>query len=173
MQVRYRPIMKYSPVVFIVSCVLTICPSIIQAAAPQGYQFLNLTEAWQQAETQNKPMFLYFGRYGCSICRKMHQEVFSDPQVKENYTNRFVLAYVDTESGNRITMPNGERTTEMQFAAHSRIVGTPTFIYYGNDQKPLFKKTGFQSIDQMNQYSDFIDKGLYKTGTLNDYLVTQ
>jgi len=173
MQVRYPQIMKYSPVVFIVSFVLTLSPSIIQAAAPQGYQFLNLTEAWQQAVAQNKPMFLYFGRYGCSICRKMHQEVFSDPQVKENYNNRFVLAYVDTESGNRITMPNGERTTEMQFATHSRILGTPTFIYYANDQKPLFKKTGFQSIDQMNLYSDFIDKGLYKTGTLKDYLATQ
>lgn len=147
--------------------------SMLRAAAPEGYDFLNLTQAWQQSKNENKPMMLYFGRYGCSTCRKMHQEVFTDPLVKDNYNNRFVLAYVDTESGARIKMPNGERTTEMQFATRNRILGTPTFIYFGKDQKPLFKKAGFQSVEQMNHYSDFVDKELYKSGKLKDYLAKQ
>lgn len=143
------------------------------AAAPDGYQFLNLTQAWQTAQKQNKPMLIYFGRYGCSTCRKMHKEVFTDPEVSYNYNNKFVLAYVDTESGNRIKMPNGERTTEMQFATRNRILGTPTFIYFGKEQQPLFKKAGFQSIKQMNKYSDYVDQGLYATLKLKDYLASQ
>lgn len=145
----------------------------VYALAPEGYPFMNLTRALEMAKKENKPIFLYFGRYGCSTCRKMHHEVFSDPEVMTNYQNKFVLAYVDTESGNRIKMPNGERTTEMQFAARNRILGTPTFIYFTKEQKPLFKRAGFQTIKQMNQYSEYVVSGKYESVTLKDYLLAQ
>ncbi len=56
----------------------------------------------------------------------------------------------------RIRLPNGEHTTEMQFASCSRVLGTPTFIYFSERQKRLFTKAGFQTISQMRQYSDFV-----------------
>jgi thioredoxin-related protein len=146
-----------------------MCQPVL-AAPPDQYNFLSLTEALEQAVAENKPMFLYFGRYGCNTCRKMHQEVFSDPALRQNMSDQFVLAYVDTESGARIRMANGERTTEMQFAARSRIIGTPTFIYFSVDQKLLFKKAGFQTISQMQQYSDFVSQEHYKTVSLQQYL---
>ena len=70
----------------------------------------------------------------------------------------------------RIRLPNSERTTEMQFASRSRVLGTPTFIYYSERQKPLFTKAGFQTISQMQQYSDFVSKEHYKTTALKQYL---
>lgn len=142
------------------------------AAPPEGYDFLPLTDATKQASTEKKPMLLYFGRFGCSTCRKMHAEVFSDAAVSKKYGGNFVLAYVDTESGNRIRLANGETTTEMQFAARSRILGTPTFIFFSPEQKPLFKKTGFQSIEQMSRYGDFVAQGHYRTMSLQDYLAS-
>ena len=108
------------------------------AAPPDGYHFLSLTEASRQASAAGKPLLLYFGRYGCSTCRKMHAEVFTDPVLRQQYNDDFVLAYVDTESGNRISLANGERTTEMQFAARNRIIGTPTFVFFSPQQQPLF-----------------------------------
>lgn len=143
----------------------------LQAAPPENYSFLPLTKALQQSKSSQKPIFLYFGRYGCSTCLKMHKEVFSASSVQKKYSDNFILAYVDTESGKRIKLANGERTTEMQFAARNRILGTPTFIYFSPEQKPLFKRSGFQTIEQMNQYSDYIAKGFYKNHLLKDYLV--
>jgi len=142
------------------------------AAPPEGYQFTNLTQALQQAAAEQKPMFLYFGRYGCSTCRKMHQEVFSDIDLTQQFADQFVLAYVDTESDRRIRMPNGERTTEMQFAARNRILGTPTFIYFSAQQKPLFKKSGFQTIKQMMAFNDYVAQGHYRTQDLQQYLAS-
>jgi thioredoxin-related protein len=153
---------------------LLICLSsgALRAAPPEGYNFLPLSDAARQASAENKPMLLYFGRYGCTTCRKMHAEVFSDAAVSKKYNGEFVLAYVDTESGNRIRLANGETTTEMQFAARSRILGTPTFIYFSPEQKPLFKKAGFQSIEQMKRYLDFVARGHYRTMSLQDYLAS-
>ncbi len=159
------------PIVMVV--LLTLSIGRLLAAPPEGYQFLSLTEAAQLASSENKPMLLYFGRYGCTSCRKMHAEVFSDASLSAKYNTAFVLAYVDTESGNRIRLGNGERTTEMQFATRSRILGTPTFIYFSHDQKPLFKKAGFQTVAQMNLYGDYILENHYKSMPLQEFMAQQ
>ncbi len=143
------------------------------AAPPEGYRFLPLNDALESANAEHKPMLLYFGRYGCSTCRQMHAEVFTDAALRENYTKNFVLAYVDTESGARIRLANGERTTEMQFAARSRIVGTPTFIFFSPEQKPLFRKAGFQTVDDMNRYHAFITGGFYRQMPLDEFQAPQ
>ncbi len=143
------------------------------AAPPQGYEFVNLTDAMQQSQQSGKPIFLYFGRYGCSTCRKMHAEVFTDAALNKQLNDNFVLAYVDTESGERIRLPNGERTTEMQFATRSRIIGTPTFVYYSSPQQPLFQKAGFQSIEQMRNYSAYVAGKHYQQQTLKQFLAAR
>jgi thioredoxin-related protein len=152
---------------------LSLSVSTLLAAPPEGYRFLSLTEATQLASSENKPMLLYFGRYGCSTCRKMHAEVFNDASLNAKYNNAFVLAYVDTESGDRISLANGERITEMQFASRSRIIGTPTFIFFSPEQKPLFKKAGFQTVAQMNQYGDYILDKQYQSMPLQEYMARQ
>ncbi len=159
------------PVVMVILFTLSIDTPM--AAPPDGYQFLSLTEAAELASRENKPMLLYFGRYGCTTCRKMHAEVFSDASLSAKYNTAFVLAYVDTESGNRIRLGNGERTTEMQFATRSRILGTPTFIYFSPEQKPLFKKAGFQTVAQMNLYGDYILENHYKSIPLQEFMAQQ
>jgi thioredoxin-related protein len=159
------------PLAFVFLFILPI--GTLLAAPPEGYRFLSLTEASQQAGSEKKPMLLYFGRYGCSTCRKMHAEVFSDESLFTKYNADFVLAYVDTESGDRIKLANGERITEMQFASRSRIIGTPTFIYFSPEQEPLFKKTGFQSVAQMNLYGDYILDDHYKSMPLQEFMASQ
>ena len=143
------------------------------AGPPDNYNFLNLTSAFENSRKTQKPIFLYFGRYGCSTCRKMHQEVFTDKNLFKKYSENFILAYVDTESSNRILLPSGERTTEMQFASRSRILGTPTFVYFSHKHKPLFQKAGFQSIEQMQQYSDYVVSTDYDSQTLAEFLSVQ
>ena len=147
--------------------------SVSFAAPPEDYQFLSLTQAMKQSTDEQKPMFLYFGRYGCTTCRKMHKEVFSDSRLKTELSDKFVLAYVDTESGKRIRLANGETTTEMQFASRNRILGTPTFIYFSPDQKPLFKRAGFQNVETMGLYNEYVLEDHYKTSKLKAYLATK
>jgi len=158
--------------------VILICLGIFMsqhglAAPPEQYNFLPFDQALQQSVKSNKPLFLYFGRYGCNTCRKMHKEVFSDLSLRQKLSKNFVLAYVDTESGDRIRLANGERTTEMQFASRSRILGTPTFVYFSEAQKPLFTKAGFQTVSQMRKYSDYVSQGLYETIPLKQFLLSE
>jgi thioredoxin-related protein len=152
---------------------LLIWAGQLSAAPPENYQFLPLTDAWTSATSEKKPLIIYFGRYGCAICRRMHAEVFVDSELHKGYSSNFVLAYVDIESGNRIHLSNGERITEMQFATRSRIFGTPTFFFISPEQKLLFKRAGFQTIEQMTRYHNFISEGIYREISLEEYLLQQ
>jgi thioredoxin-related protein len=166
-----RKITRYS-LHLLLLLVVSYQPAAI-SAPPEGYNFYNLTKAMEHSSATKKPMLLYFGRYGCSTCRKMHKEVFSDASLNRQFQDNFILAYVDTESDARIRLPNGERTTEMQFAASNRIQGTPTFIYFSADQKPLFKKAGFQTVKQMSDFNTFVAEGHYQKTTLKQFLASR
>jgi thioredoxin-related protein len=150
--------------------ILASSAGALLAAPPEGYDFLPLTEATRLAGTEHKPMLLYFGRYGCTTCRKMHAEVFTDAGLRNRLNKDFVLAYVDTESAERITLASGERITEMQFAARNRILGTPTFVFFSAEQKPLFSKAGFQDIALMQHYGDYVAEGYYLSMSLAEFL---
>jgi len=58
----------------------------------------------------------------------------------------------------------------MQFAARSRILGTPTFVFFSPEQKPMFRKAGLQSIEQMRRYGDYLAGGHYRSMSLDAYL---
>ena len=167
---RCSSLIRFSAAIVVL---VSLSVGALKAAPPEGYRFLSLTEAAQLASREHKPMLLYFGRYGCSTCRKMHAEVFSDAAVSAQYNAEFVLAYVDTESGNRIRLDNGETITEMQFATRSRMLGTPTFVFFSPEQKPLFKKAGFQSVTQMRFYGDYIAAGHYRSMPLPEFMAQQ
>ncbi len=73
---------------------------------------------YQNAGT--KPIFLYFGRYGCAWCEHTNKVSFSDPALKKLYTDNYELVYVDAESGKRLTLPSGERITEAELGRACR-----------------------------------------------------
>lgn len=111
-----------------------------QADAPKGYPFLPFDKAMQQAEATNKPVFVYFGRYGCGYCEKTNKEAFSQEAVRKRYTDHYVLAYVDSESGKRLRLPSGERITERDLGTRYKAFVTPVFTFldsHGAQQQQL------------------------------------
>ncbi len=81
-----------------------------------------------------------------------------------------MLAYVDAGSDRRLTLPNGERVTEMEFGARLKALVTPVFIFLEPDGRPIAKIPGYQKITDFRQYDRYVYQGHYKTQSLSDYL---
>ncbi len=143
------------------------------AVPPPGYSFLPYGKALVAARAQGRPLFIYLGRLGCSSCNKTNAETFSNRDIRERYTQHYVLAYIDTESGHRVTLPNGERITEMELANRMRIFGTPTFFYVSAHGKRVIKAPGFKTIADFEAYDDYVTGGFFATMSLNEYLATR
>lgn len=116
---------------------------------PENYPFLSFDKAMQKAQEMNKPIFVYFGRYGCGYCDKTNKEAFSQADVKQTYTDNYILAYVDSESGKRLYLPSGERITERELGTRYKAFVTPIFSFMSQDGKIIHQKIGVQSKETL------------------------
>jgi len=123
----------------------------VMAEPPQGYPFQSFDDAMQQARTEGKPLFVYFGRYGCGYCEKTNKEAFSDKQVREAYSQHYVLAYVDAESGKRLRLPSGERVTEREVGTRYNAFVTPVFTFMTPEGEELLRLVGVQRIEDLRE----------------------
>ena len=134
---------------FICVLLFSFISASAQADAPKGYPFVSFEKAMQQAASEGKPVFVYFGRYGCGYCDKTNKESFSDPQVRERYTKNYLLAYVDSESGKRLRLPSGERITERELGTRYNAFVTPVFSFLTPSGETVLRLVGVQSRDDL------------------------
>ena len=142
--------------------VTTLLAIPVMAGPPEGYPFQSFDKAMQQAKAANKPLFVYFGRYGCGYCEKTNKEAFSDKKIREAYSKNYILAYVDSESGKRLRLPSGERVTEREVGTRYDAFVTPVFTFMTPDGKPLLRLVGVQRIEDLNEADTKIQQLLTK-----------
>lgn len=140
------------------------------ADPPANYPFHAYDDGLKLARETQKPIFLYFGRYGCGWCDKTNKEAFSRAELRQAYKKDFVLIYVDAESGKRLTLPSGERITEMELGTRFKAFATPLFAYLKPDGELIFKISGIQSASDFMQYRRYVIDGHYKKQDIREYL---
>ncbi|HKK14645.1 MAG TPA: thioredoxin fold domain-containing protein [Gammaproteobacteria bacterium] len=141
-----------------------------RANPPKGYHFLPYDQGLRKARAEHKMIFLYFGRYGCGYCAKTNKETFSDPSLHKLYAKHYVLVYADAESGRRLTLPSGERITEMELGARLHVVGTPLFAWLKPDGTVVFKAPGFKTVKDFKQFDRYVHGGYYKHESFSQFM---
>lgn len=143
------------------------------ADPPEGYPFVAYDEGLRQAQAQDKRIFLYFGRYGCGWCEKTNKETFSDPALRDRLVENYVLVYVDAESGERLTLPSGERVTEMELGARLNVFATPVFAFLEPDGQVIFKAPGYKTVADFVAFDRYVREGHYRDQALGEFLKGQ
>jgi thioredoxin-related protein len=153
-----------------VLAVLTLLwPLPSPADPPEGWSFLPFDEALQTARQQDRPVFLYFGRHGCPSCEKTNRESFTDPRVIERFNANYVLAYVDSEGGERLRLPSGERITEMELGVRLKVFGTPFFYFMEPDGTPILRAPGYKSADEFLRYDRYVSGGHHRERSFREF----
>jgi thiol:disulfide interchange protein DsbD len=70
---------------------------ILESEVPGVNAFFDYDEALQAAKQLKKPLMIDFTGHSCANCRKMEQEVLSDPEIMKRLQQDFVVVslYVD------------------------------------------------------------------------------
>jgi thioredoxin-related protein len=154
----------------IVAFLLSVFSLLAFANPPAGYPFVNFDKGLAEAKAENKPIFLYFGRFGCPWCAHTNKETFSNPGLKKLYEDHYVLVYVDAEGSKRLTLPSGERITEAELGARLNAFATPLFVYLTPQAKVIFQAPGFKTVQDFVDFDRYVMGGYYKTESLLDFL---
>ena len=140
------------------------------ADPPPGYPFVNFDAGLRAARESGKPIFLYFGRYGCAWCDHTNRKTFSDAALKTLYSENYVLVYVDAESGKRLTLPSGERITEAELGVRLQAFATPLFVYMTPQGDKIMQIPGFKTVQDFRDYDRYVRGGHYRQKTLLEFL---
>lgn len=164
--------MRIARFIFNVLAVLTLAPwtHVALADPPHDYEFVSYDEGLRIAARESKPIFLYFGRYGCAWCDWTNKETFSNMELRKLYRDHFVLVYVDAESGKRLKLPSGERITEAELGARFKAFATPLFVYLDSTGKEIFKAPGFKTVEDFRDFDRYVVEGHYKTKKLMEFI---
>jgi thioredoxin-related protein len=160
--------MKLIKTVLAAGCLLWVGTAL--ADPPKDYPFVDFDAGLKAAKASGKPIFVYFGRYGCAWCDHTNKKTFSDAGLKKLYSENYALVYVDAESGKRLTLPSGERITEAELGARLQAFATPLFVYMTPQGDKIMQVPGFKTVQDFQDYDRYVRGGHYKQKTLLEFL---
>ncbi len=132
---------------------------VMLADPPSGYDFVGFDAGLAAAQASGKPVFLYFGRYGCAWCEHTNRKTFSDPELKKRYSAHYVLVYVDAEPGRRVTLPSGERITGTELGTRLNTFATPLFVCVTPQGEKIMQVPGFKTVLDFRDYDRYVRGG--------------
>lgn len=141
---------------------------------PHGLNgYFDYEQAIACARQQGKPLFIDFTGHGCTNCREMEANVWSDPQVLQRLKENFVVValYVDdktqlTESewytstyDNKIKKTIGKQNADLQITKLNNNA-QPFYVLVGIDERVLVSPYGY-NLDA-EKFAQFLDAGIKK-----------
>lgn len=154
----------------VISVAMVLFAATAWAEPPAGYPFVTFDQGLAQAQKTGKKIFIYFGRFGCGYCDKVNRESFVDKALHELYVKNYVLVYVDSESGERLTLPDGERISGMELGARLNVFSTPVFLYMEPDGKQIFRAPGYKTVKDFLDFDRYVQGGHYHKQSINEFL---
>lgn len=91
--------------------------------------FKDLAEDLEEANAEGKRLVLFFEQRGCIYCRKMHEEVFSDPGISDYIGENFFVVQMNIYGDVEVVDFDGESLSEKEMARKWRVMFTPNIVF--------------------------------------------
>jgi thioredoxin-related protein len=95
--------------------------------------FKDVGEDLAAAREEGKRLVLIFEQRGCVYCRKMHEVVLADPQVRDYIKANYKVVQYNLFGDEEVTDLDGEVLTEKKAARKWGVVFTPTVVFLPED----------------------------------------
>ncbi len=141
--------------------------------------FKDYDEGMRYAKSQEKPVIIDFTGWACVNCRKMEDNVWSDPKVLKKLSEQYVLIslyvddktplpadqqYVSPTTGRKIRT-TGNKWSDMQASVYSTN-SQPYYVLLDNNGKMLATPRGY--TPDIDIYASFLDEGLCRYSKRKD-----
>lgn len=91
--------------------------------------FKDMSEDLAAANAEGKRMVLLFEQRGCVYCRRMHENVFPDPDVDALIREKFFIVQMNLFGDEEVTDFDGTVLSEKAMARRWGVVFTPTILF--------------------------------------------
>lgn len=125
----------------IATLVFLFCGAILPAAAAEvgddglhkadwmRETFLDLREDLAEADAEGKRMALMIEQRGCIYCKKMHEEVYPQPEISGYIAENFFVVQLNLHGDREVTDFDGETRPEKDMLRKWGVLFTPTVLF--------------------------------------------
>lgn len=126
------------PILTLITAIFLTLPAFAATLGDDGLHkadwmrdtFKDLREDLEEAQSEGKRLAIIIEQRGCIYCKKMHEEVFPDPEIdayiRENYFVVQINMYGDVE----VTDFDGETLPEKEMVVKWGALFTPMMMYF-------------------------------------------
>lgn len=91
--------------------------------------FRDIAEDIAAAEDQDKRLVLMFEQRGCIYCKEVHEQVLTDPEVRDYIKDNFMVVQYNLYGDEEVIDTDGEELTEKTAARKWGVLFTPTILF--------------------------------------------
>ena len=91
--------------------------------------FKDVADDIAMAQERGKRLAIIFEQRGCIYCKKLHEEVFSDPEVADYIKENYVVVQYNLFGDEEVTDLDGEALSEKSMAKRWGVLYTPTILF--------------------------------------------
>ncbi|MFZ1813537.1 MAG: thioredoxin family protein [Rhizobiaceae bacterium] len=95
--------------------------------------FRDIGEDIAAAKAEGKRLAIIFEQRGCIYCRKLHEAVLSDPEVRDYIKANYMVVQYNMFGDVEVTDLDGEALSEKSAARKWRVTYTPTIMFFPED----------------------------------------
>lgn len=92
--------------------------------------FMDMSDDLASANDQGKRFMVIWEQRGCIYCKKMHEEVFSDPEIAKFITDNYYVVQMNLFGDVEVTDFDGEALPEKEMAMKWGVMFTPTMMFF-------------------------------------------
>jgi len=141
----------------------------VEEDKPLVFIWLPYNEGLLKAEKETKHVLIYFYTNECGWCKKMEKETYSNEEVKEILSDKFVAIKINAKSENKV-VENGKEISERKLATLYQISGYPTTWFLESNHNRIAPLPGYVSTEQFIPVIKYIGEGWYKSISFEEYL---
>jgi len=141
----------------------------VEQPKPLVLNWLPYNEGLTLAEKENKHVVIYFYTDGCSWCKKMVDQTYSNEEVKKVLSDKFVTIKINARSENKV-VEDGKEVTGRELATLYQVSGYPTTWFLESNHSPIAPLPGYVNTEQFIPVLNYIGEGWYKSISFKEYL---
>ncbi|HSF93064.1 MAG TPA: thioredoxin family protein [Paracoccaceae bacterium] len=96
----------------------------------QRETFKDMSEDLAEATAEGKRLLVMWEQRGCVYCKKMHTEIFVDPEIEALIEDHFFVVQMNMFGDVDVTDFDGETLSEKEMAVKWNVIFTPTLIFF-------------------------------------------
>ncbi|HBR97325.1 MAG TPA: thioredoxin, partial [Gammaproteobacteria bacterium] len=135
--------------------------------------FLDIREDLDEARDEGRRLLLYFYQDGCPYCKKLLQDNFGQPPIRDLAKTHFDTLAINLWGDREVTGFAGESLSEKDFARGLRVQFTPTMLLMDDDGEVALRINGYYSPPKFVAALRYVGERHEQTQSFSEYVRSQ